>query len=128
MFSSLGKNAFFYAIGTAGLRTASFVLIPIYTYSLAMDDYGLLAVLLQTAQIMIIVMSVGSRTALVRFAKEYEDKNQIGILLGTSTFINVAAAAAVTIATLFLSPLFGDVLQPLLDAGYFQPATALKTD
>ena len=110
MFSSLGKNAFFYAIGTAGLRTASFVLIPIYTYSLAMDDYGLLAVLLQTAQIMMIIMSVGSRTALVRFAKEYEDKNQIGILLGTSTFINVAAAAAVTIATLFLSPLFGDVL------------------
>src|SRR5688572_3983435 len=76
-----GTNAFLYVIGTVGLRAASFVLIPIYTYSLALDDYGLLAVLLQTAQIMVIVMSLGSRTALVRFAKEYEARNQFGVLV-----------------------------------------------
>jgi len=111
MFSRFGKNALFYAIGTIGLRAASFLLIPIYTYSLAMSEYGLLAVLLQTAQIMMIVMSLGSRTALVRFAKEYEDKDQTGVLLGTSIFINVAASVVVTIiSTFFLSSLFAGVL------------------
>src|SRR6266478_5685093 len=109
--TKFGKNALLYTIGTVGLRTASFVLIPIYTYSLAVSDYGLLAVLLQTAQIMMTVMSLGSRTALIRFAKEYEDKSQIGVLLGTSIFINLAGATAVTIiATLVLSPLFRTAL------------------
>jgi len=111
MFKEFGKNAVLYAIGTIALRAASFVLIPIYTHSLAMNDYGVLAVLLQTAQLMMIVMSLGSRTALVRFAKEYESNNQLGVLLGTSIVINLAGAAIVTVtATLFLSPLFGRVL------------------
>jgi O-antigen/teichoic acid export membrane protein len=110
-YSNVGKNAFFYAIGTMGIRTASFLLIPIYTYSLSVADYGLLSVLLQTAQIMVIVVSMGSRTALVRFAKEYEDRNEIGVLVGTSVFINLAGGIAVTVVSaLLLLPLFKGVL------------------
>lgn len=92
------------------MRTASFVLIPIYTYSLTIGDYGQLALLLQTAQILMMVMPLGSRTALVRFAKEYRDKNEIGILLGTSIFIHVTAVVVITTITTLLSPLFGGVL------------------
>ena len=111
MFSKFGKNVLFYSIGTVGLRAASFVLIPIYTYSLEMGEYGRLALLLQTAQILMIVINLGSRTALVRFAKEYEEKNQLGLLYGTSIFINLTAAVVVTIVTtVFLSPLFRSVL------------------
>ncbi len=114
-----GQNALLYSIGTIALRTASFVLIPIYTYSLAVRDYGFLAVLLQTAQIMMTVMSLGSRTAMVRFAKEYENKNQFATLLGTSIFINFAGAVAVTIiAIVFLSPLFKAVLHAETVLGY----------
>src|SRR5438128_1463256 len=47
-----GKNALIYAGGIATLRLASFVLTPLYVYSLTMSDYGLLAVLSQTFQIM----------------------------------------------------------------------------
>jgi len=111
VFSELGKNALFYFIGIVALRASSFLLIPIYTYSLDMGDYGRLALLLQTGQILVIVIGLGSRTALVRFAKEYEDKNQMGLLLGTSIFINVAAAVLVTVTTtVFLSPVFGRLL------------------
>ncbi|HYR88198.1 MAG TPA: oligosaccharide flippase family protein [Terriglobia bacterium] len=110
-YSSFGKNAFLYAIGTMGIRTASFLLIPIYTYSMSLSDYGLFSVLLQTAQILVIVVNMGSRTALVRFAKEYEDKNEIGVLLGTTVFINFAGALGVTvISALLLLPLFRGVL------------------
>jgi O-antigen/teichoic acid export membrane protein len=109
--SRFGTNALLYALGTMGLRAASFLLIPIYTHSLPVHDYGLLAVLLQTAQIMIIVMSLGSRTALIRFAKEYDEKDRAGVLLGTSLLITAAGAVLVTIiATLFLPPLFKSVL------------------
>src|SRR5207249_9307816 len=107
VFSELGKNALFYFIGIVALRASSFLLIPIYTYSLDMGDYGRLALLLQTGQILVIVIGLGSRTALVRFAKEYEDKNQLGLLLGTSIIINVAADLTVTVSpTVFLSITF----------------------
>jgi O-antigen/teichoic acid export membrane protein len=110
-YSSLGKNAFFYAVGTAGIRAASFLLIPIYTYSMSVADYGMLSILLQTAQIMVIVVSMGSRTALVRFAKEYEDKNNVGLLIGTTVFINAAGAIAVAgISAFLLLPVFRGVL------------------
>src|SRR4029077_7713633 len=81
--------------------------------------YGLLAVLLQTAQIMVTVMNLGSRTALVRFAKEYEDRDQIGVLLGTSIFINALGVTAVTlIAVSVLAPLFRSVLHVQNVSGY----------
>jgi O-antigen/teichoic acid export membrane protein len=110
-YAELGKNAILYSLGTMAIRTASFLLIPIYTYSLSVSDYGLLSVLLQTVQIMVIVVSIGSRTALVRFASEYEKKDQIGTLLGTSIFINFIGAVAVTaISVLLLLPFFAGVL------------------
>jgi O-antigen/teichoic acid export membrane protein len=110
-YTTLGKNALLYSIGTIAIRSASFMLIPIYTYSLSVADYGLLAVLLQTAQILVIFVSLGSRTALVRFAKESEQKGELGVLIGTTVFINLlgAAFATVTCSTLLLW-LFKDIL------------------
>jgi O-antigen/teichoic acid export membrane protein len=115
--TKFGKNAFLYAAGTILLRTASFLLIPIYTFSLAVSDYGLLSVLLQTAQICLTVMGLGSRTALVRFAKEYEDKNELGTLLGTSILINLVGGAAVTAIMLLSAPLW----QPILHTESVRP-------
>ena len=110
-YATLGKNALLYSISTTVLRAAAFVLIPIYTYSLSVAEYGLLSVLLQTAQIFVIVIGIGSRTALVRFAKEHEQKGELGALIGTSVFVNVIGAAVVTsMSLLFLLPLFRDIL------------------
>src|SRR2546428_325469 len=114
----LGKNACFYAAGTIGLRAAAFLLIPVYTHTLSTGDYGLLAVLLQTAQIMVILIGMGSRTALVRFAKEYEDKNRTGVLLGTSVVINLLGALAVTATASLAAPLFKGVLHSERVFGY----------
>ena len=73
----LGENTAIYAIGNVGLRAASFLLIPLYTHTLSVADYGLLATLLITIQLMLIVMNMGMRTTLVRFLKEHEENNKI---------------------------------------------------
>jgi O-antigen/teichoic acid export membrane protein len=118
-YSTVGKNVAFYSIGTIAIRTSSFLLIPIYTYSLSITDYGLLSVLLQTSQILVIVAGIGSRTALVRFAREYEQKDEIGCLIGTTVFINLLGTAAVTVlCTTILMPLFRSVLHLNGVAGY----------
>lgn len=92
----LGKNTIIYAIGNVCWRTASFLLIPLYTHSLSVTDYGLLATLLVSIQLMVIFMSMGMRNALLRFSKEYEVDNRIGDLVGTSSSINLLSGLIVT--------------------------------
>jgi O-antigen/teichoic acid export membrane protein len=106
-----GKNVVVYAIGNVGLRAASFLLIPLYTHSLAIEEYGLLVTLLLTIQFMLIAMNCGMRPALVRFAKEYEKSNHLCDLLGVTCLINIAGGLVVTGAMLtFLVPFFRSVL------------------
>jgi O-antigen/teichoic acid export membrane protein len=126
-YSNFSKNALVYAIGSVGLRFSSFLLIPIYTYSMSVSDYGLLAVLLQTAQIMVMIIGLGSRTALVRFAKEYEDRNELGILIGTTVLINFIGAGIVTIGSTLLLPLFRSVLHTQDVLGYVLLTCAAAT-
>jgi O-antigen/teichoic acid export membrane protein len=114
-----GKNAVIYAIGNLALRTASFLMIPIYTHFLSVNDYGLLATLLLVTQIMVIFMDVGTRKGFMRFAPEYEDKNQIGHVIGSSIGITLMSGLVVTgICLLFLQPLFRGVLHTNQVLGY----------
>jgi O-antigen/teichoic acid export membrane protein len=118
-YSTVGKNLALYSIGTIAIRTSSFLLIPVYTYSLSVSDYGLLAVLLHTSQILVIVAGIGSRTALVRFAREYEQKGEIGCLIGTTVFINILGTTIVTaLCATILMPLFRSVFHVNGAAGY----------
>ncbi len=106
-----GKNTAIYAIGNVGLKAASFLLVPLYAHSLTLKDYGLLATLLITIQIMLILMSLGMRTSLIRFTQEYLDNKQIGALLGTTLLVNVLGGLSITsLAVFFLLPFFQAVL------------------
>src|SRR5438034_4785861 len=102
-----GKNALIYAGGIATLRLASFVLTPLYVYSLTMSDYGLLAVLSQTFQIMAVFIDMGTKTGFLRFAREYRLNGDIGTLLGSSLAINMINGA-------FVMLICGSVLMPLM--------------
>lgn len=106
-----GKNTVVYAIGNAGLRAASFLLIPLYTHSLSMKNYGLLMTLLLTIQFMLTVMNCGMRPGLIRFTKEYEKDDRVSALLGTSCFVNLLGGLVVTgLSLTFLTPFFRGVL------------------
>lgn len=106
-----GKHTVIYAIGNIGLRGASFLLIPIYTHFLSVSDYGLLATLLVSIQLMLIFANLGMQTCLVRFAKEYEEKNRIGALVGSCAVLNLLAGLALTsVSFAFLMPFFRSML------------------
>lgn len=97
-----GKNALIYAVGTICLRLAAFLLIPVYTRSLSVSDYGLLAALLITIQVMATVMDLGMRKGFLRFAAEYQEHHRTGELLGSSTFIIIAGGVLVAGSSLLL--------------------------
>jgi O-antigen/teichoic acid export membrane protein len=105
------KDAVIYAIGNVGLRAAALLLLPAYAHFLSLSDFGLWATLQSIIQIMLILMNVGMRETSVRFTKEYEDRNQLGYLLGTTTFIVLGGALLVTALSLGpLVPVFRSIL------------------
>jgi O-antigen/teichoic acid export membrane protein len=100
----LGKNAVIYAIGNIGARAAVFLLIPLYTYSLSVADFGLLATLQVTIRIISVVIGGGMSTTLLRFTKEYEQEHRLNSLLGTSILVVLANGVAVAAVVFALLP------------------------
>ncbi len=105
-----GKSAVIYAIGNIGLRAASFLIIPLYTNALSVDEYGLLVTLLATMQFMIILMNSGSGMALIRFQNQYENTEEESSLMGSAITINVAGGLVVTVIFLLMLPLLRPIL------------------
>jgi O-antigen/teichoic acid export membrane protein len=106
-----GKNAVIYAIGTTGLRLSGFILIPVYTHFLPLNEYGLLATLLITINFMVTVMDLSLRSGLMRFVTEYKSKGKLKYLLGSLLMLNIICGLVVTANVfLFLKPVFISVL------------------
>ena len=82
----LGKNTTIYAVGTIILRAGAFLLIPIYTNYLSIEEYGILASLFITIEVLVILMNSGMKNSFIRFFKESENENKTGQLIGTSLF------------------------------------------
>jgi O-antigen/teichoic acid export membrane protein len=107
----LGREAVVYGIGNMCMRGVAFVLTPIYTHGLSIDDYGRLSALLLTTQILIMVMGMGARTAFVRFAADFQSQNLLGQLFTSSILVNVLGGLVVGGLTISLfPPLFEGVL------------------
>src|SRR4030042_1803505 len=107
----VGKNTLIYAVGNVGMRATAFLLIPLYTHGLSINEYGMLATLQLTMQAMIGFMNCGMPSCLLRFTKDCKGNNMYGNLLGTSSFINLLAGIMVTgVSLIFLTNFFRNVL------------------
>jgi O-antigen/teichoic acid export membrane protein len=95
-----GKDAASYGFGIMAVKAVSFLLIPLYTHSLSVKDYGLLATLIITIEILFIFMHMGLRTGFLRFAKEYGDKGEMGKLIVSSILVNIIGGVIVTGASI----------------------------
>jgi len=109
---NLTKSTLIYSVGTIIIRVSAFVLIPFYTHSLSVGDYGLLNALLLTSQIIIPIVDFGVVSSLMRFMKEFDDKNAGGDLLGSSILINLLMGVIViAVSGITLGPIFKAYLQ-----------------
>lgn len=109
--SGFFKDAALYGLGNIGMRTASLLLTPVYTYCLSMDDFGMWATLQITIHFMLFLMNVGMGETALRFTKECEETGRISHLLGTCTVIVLMGGAVVTgVAVLLLPNLFRVIL------------------
>jgi len=84
-----GKNAIIYSMGSLALRASAFLLIPLYTHYLSLNDFGILSILLLTIQILVTLIDFGIINSLMRFLPEYEFSGKLYKLLGTSLTLNI---------------------------------------
>ena len=96
------KNTAVYSIGTIAVRISTFLLVPLYTHYLTVSEYGLLATLLLTTQILIMLIDFGMMPTLIRFADEFEKKNNTSFLLGTMVFVNLISGIIGLIFSVFV--------------------------
>ena len=97
---NLLSSAAQYSLSTILLRLLPFLLIPLYTRSLSIDDYGRLVTLLSIVQLLSLVMDCGARTSLMTYFRPDADVNARAEVMGTVLVINLAAALGVTIVSL----------------------------
>lgn len=99
---SVGKNTIYYAVGIIFIRLTTFLLIPLYTNFLTQKEYGLLATLLFTTEIIITINDLGMRSAFMRFYSDYLKKNKVAELIGSSVFINILIGVFLLLIAFFI--------------------------
>jgi O-antigen/teichoic acid export membrane protein len=85
------KFTIIYGVGNAAIRAVTFLLIPLYTRNLSMENYGLLETCMTSMQVLEIVMGLGLIQSLVRYYKEYELRAEIATIFSTSFGLNFLA-------------------------------------
>ena len=101
------ENTVVYAWGSFFLRFAGVLLIPIYTHSLPMSQYGLLLTLMVTAEVMRIFMGMQMTPAFIRFYKDYDSRELVGRLWGTSILLKLIGCFLIAgMSFAFLPPFF----------------------
>ncbi len=66
-YKHLARNTIIFAIGTFSSKLLTFVMMPVYTYSLATGAYGSFNLIVQTSNLLMPVITVGMTQAIIRF-------------------------------------------------------------
>ena len=93
-YKHLVKNTFIFAIGTFSSKILVFVLMPIYTRTLTTEQYGIVDLVVQTANLLFPLVTLGMTNAIIRFGvdRSYR-KNDVftagllATLLGFAAFL-----------------------------------------
>lgn len=101
----LASQTAVYGIPTIVGRFLNYFLVPLYTYNIATQDYGVVSELYAYVSFLMIILTYGMETAFFRFSQDY-DKSKV---------YNTALFSLVTSTTLFLIITFSS-LSPIASA------------
>ncbi len=97
-----------YGIPTIVGRFLNYLLVPIYTYSLAADRYGVVSELYAYVSFLMIVLTYGMETAFFRFWQTHDDRRKVFNTAMLSLFTTTALFLSLTLLNLgSLSSLMG---------------------
>jgi len=95
------ESIILYSSGTIVSRLSSFLLVPLYTHILSVEEYGLLSTLLISSQLLITIIDFGVMPSIIRMTPEIITSNKEGKFLGTVLTINIISGLILSIIILF---------------------------
>ncbi|SDN19615.1 Membrane protein involved in the export of O-antigen and teichoic acid [Actinomyces ruminicola] len=106
-------NTVLFAFGTLGVKLVSFVLMPLYTTVMTVEEYGVAELANNSTEVLLPVMSLGAVEALYRFSIDEEVQkrslftNSVILLAGGAVCVGVMCAVArVALGYTFALPVF----------------------
>lgn len=78
------KHSYIYAIGNVINRIGAFILLPVYTNYLTVDEYGALELFYGVSAVIFGFLSIGIAHATLRFYFEYDDKKNQNAVVSTN--------------------------------------------
>lgn len=111
------KQTFIYGLSNIGIKAAGLVLLPLYTGSLTVTEYGELAILEVFAQFFVGVISLQIPSAVLRFGSETKSPIELKKIYSTALF---SAIAFVVIFGLIALPFAGILSRFIFDSPDFQ--------
>mgnify|MGYP004514269349 FL=1 len=94
-YKDLSKNTLLFTISSFGAKIISFLLVPLYTYVLSTQDYGLVDLMTTTVQLLIPILTINIQDAVLRYAldKDYDEGVVVGagikIIVFSSIFLGL---------------------------------------
>lgn len=96
------SSAAIYVLGNVLQKAAAFLLIPIYTYYLSPDDFGITGIVQSVNQVLTILVALGINSAVQRYYYEYYRDNERLRQYVSSTFLFLTVAVSGTSLVLSL--------------------------
>lgn len=100
---SIGKHSLIYGLGMILSKTASFIMLPIYTQYLSPSDYGIAELLSTTVDIISMIVGVGIAATLFKFYSHYEDHAEKKEVISTALILLCVIAMVTSISGILLS-------------------------
>lgn len=94
----VGKHGLVYGLGILLSRSITFILVPVYTYHLTPDDYGILEILFRFAEITSIFIGAGLGLTIIRFYTLEEGEERKNAVVTTAlSFVSVIGLTLVAL-------------------------------
>jgi len=112
------KESFIYVFGEALSKSLTFILLPIYTFYLSVEDFAILGMVTILWPIIVIFLGQGFSSYLIRGYFEYPDKKRfLGTTLGFSMLVGVLVAVNIHLSGEWL---FGRIFRTMTYKPYLQ--------
>jgi len=123
-FKDTLKGGLAFGVSSSLVSAVGFVLIPLYTRYLSMEEFGLLGLISLTVSVSVAVFGLGLSSAIFRSYFDYGDKASQKKLVGTALLVAGAGSVGlIVLATICAEPLIAQRIFNLPDTGkYFRVA------
>jgi O-antigen/teichoic acid export membrane protein len=107
MRRSLTKSVAWYSAGNVFVRSASFLLLPLYSNVITVSDFGIYSIIMSFYAVSSVLFQGGLQSAFSKYYIEREEKNEI-----FSVIMNVVIAwgALILLSVLIFAPFFSEFL------------------